>query len=183
MGCKFEILLFCTTILILISSSLCGMTVAGVLPPQLECLIKNEKYQFDYLFAGEEQDTLTTAHEISSHRRKQIYVLPLGLINNYDQIKWIIVPIASVNKSEEAISSQNKQRESRGPFLIKSKTYENEFLCASHQHSNGLFKARRKVINNIFFICGRNLFINLSNLYFLLAFTNKNLDSFSHKSI
>ena len=62
---------------------------------------------------------------------RQAYVYPLGLIYDYDLIKWSIIPSALTNQS----------------FHIKSKN-NNQYLCASPTHTNMFFKTRRKVFTH-----------------------------------
>ena len=135
----------------------------GLTQSPTDCLIKNQKYQFEYLYSANDEDDslLSKNYQIYEENKdekvidkrkfetndnddvenkntnnvvkesRQAYVYPLGLIYDYDLIKWSIIPSALTNQS----------------FHIKSKN-NNQYLCASPTHTNMFFKTRRKVFTH-----------------------------------
>ena len=51
---------------------------------QIECMIHNEKYQFEYLYQSADIEELI---------KSSIYTYPLGSVDNFDHIKWNLVLI------------------------------------------------------------------------------------------
>ena len=78
-----------------------------------ECLIQNQEYSYEYLYTNE--------------HGKNVYVRPIGKIDNFHKIKWIIIETA--NHTDK--------------YLMKN-SHDDEFLCASSRF-NDIFKARRVV--------------------------------------
>jgi hypothetical protein len=136
--------------------------VHGLNHSPTDCLIKNEKYQFEYLYAASDEDDALInknykVHESLNDEEKiiekktnfeneddnnnsinmiyvsrQAYVYPLGLIYDYDLIKWSIIPISTPKNQT---------------FYIRNKL-NNQYLCASQSHTNSFFKTRRKVFTH-----------------------------------
>jgi hypothetical protein len=51
---------------------------------QIECMIHNEKYQFEYLYQSDDVEELI---------KSSIYTYSLGSVDNFDHIKWNLITI------------------------------------------------------------------------------------------
>jgi hypothetical protein len=110
-----------------------------------ECLIKNGKYIFDYLYASKQKDSFFINKKTKDNilnrfsNNRQVLIFPFTMINNYEKIKWKLIPVKNVNL-----------KYSNQTYFIKNQLYMDEYLCAAKLHVNILFKTRRKVYTQRF---------------------------------
>jgi hypothetical protein len=86
------------------------------------CLIKNIGYEDEFLYSCQDLD-------ITNHFRRKVYTnrLSFSLIKNFDQIRWILVPVQNKNSTYFIINAQYR-----------------ELFCASTNHLESIGQ-RRKV--------------------------------------
>jgi hypothetical protein len=146
---------------------------ASIISKSNECLIKNDKYPKDYLYATKEKENYLVNHNLKdtfmnhfSNKRK-VYVYPFTHVNMFDRLRWRIVPflLNQKNNEKDEISDDEMEKtsneelkdqknnfeilnelieESNMYYFIISTIYD-EYLCASSLHTNDLFKTRRLV--------------------------------------
>ena len=86
----------------------------------INCLIHNQKYSFEYLFASD---------KIFSKNQKNyynVYTNPIGLVNDYDRLKWTIAKVDKTNAT------------------VTIKSTNNEYLCSSDSYKD-IYRYRRKL--------------------------------------
>ncbi len=86
---------------------------------QTECLIHSTAYKFEYLYSTKEFD--------SDSKKRNVFTYPLSDVDNFDKIRWRLIPKNGSNST----------------FYIRSQQY-NEYLCAANSYKD-LFKMRRKL--------------------------------------
>ena len=110
--------------------------VGGAKVAPTDCLIYNQDYPNEYLYIGNELDRfryertnyLERIQPTQQAIKYSIYTYPLKFIENYDLIKWSLIPISSKRNDTFYIMNQMK----------------NTYLCASSYHSD-IFNMRRKI--------------------------------------
>jgi hypothetical protein len=88
------------------------------------CLIHNQKYSYEYLYASDDVSSSRTKEETSNHN---IYTHQLGSVDDFDRLKWTIT---------QAFGKSNS--------TVTIKSNQNEYLCASGSYQD-IFRQRRKL--------------------------------------
>ena len=113
--------------------------ISGFIQQQMpigNCLIHNQKYSFEYLYASDK--VFTDIIKIQNPHRN-IFTNPIGMVDDFNRLKWTIT---QVNQSNVTVT-------------IKSNN--NEYLCSSDLHQDILHQRRRVYLKTM----GKNRYIKM----------------------
>lgn len=79
------------------------------------CLIKNIGYEDEFLYTCQDLD-------ITNHFRRKVYTnrLSFSLIKNFDQIRWILVPVQEKNNTYFIVNAQYRELFCASTFHLES---------------------------------------------------------------
>jgi hypothetical protein len=100
--------------------------ILGQFPQEkpINCLIHNQKYSYEYLYAT---DKIFSSMPKNQNIFYNVYINPIGLVNDYNRLKWTISQVGHKSNATVTIKSTN-----------------NEYLCSSNSYKD-ISRYRRKL--------------------------------------
>ena len=92
--------------------------------PIVDCLIHNQKYSYEYLYASNDIFTDVFRNLSPFHN---VYTVHIGSVDDFSKLKWTIERVGELNDTKVTIKSN-----------------KGEYLCASH-FSHDIFRQRRRI--------------------------------------